>query len=59
MNSLVLGEIVSSMEFLFARLTLKLLFAFMLPRVTQPVVFPHESLSTCIASESANEKEGK
>jgi hypothetical protein len=56
MNSLVLGEIVSPMEFLVARLAHKLLLAFMLPRVTQPIVLPHESLSACIASESAGGK---
>lgn len=39
------------MEFLIARHAHELLLTLMLPRVTQPVVLPHEPLSTCVASE--------
>lgn len=59
MNSFMLGEIISSMEFLIARLADKLLLPFVLARVTQPVVFPDESLSTRVASESITKGENK
>lgn len=47
------------MEFLIAGLAHELLLPFVLARVTQPVVLPHEALAARVASEPGNETKRK
>lgn len=52
MYTLMLSEIISSMEALLTNLTIKFLLSFVLSRVAQPIIFSYKSLSACIASEA-------
>lgn len=59
MHSLMLGKIIGSMEAFLANFTIEFLLSFVFPRVAQPIIFSYESLSACIASESAGREEKK
>jgi hypothetical protein len=59
MHTLMLGEIVGSMEALLTNLTIEFLLSLVLPRVAQPIIFSYESLSACIASESVKKENEK